>query len=56
MKATKTITKLERSKCNFMFYKTSGVTGMYCPQVRHYWFCIPYLIGFRYTETWGSWF
>lgn len=40
-------------ECDFFFYTKSGVYGMYCENIRHYWFCIPFLIGFRVTKTWG---
>lgn len=46
--------RLKRSECNFAFYKTSGVWGMFCRQTRHYWFCVPFLIGFRRTVSWGG--
>lgn len=35
-------------------FKTSGVYGMYCSQVRHRWFGIPGIIGIRFTKSWGS--
>lgn len=40
------------SKCDFTFYKQTGCWGMYCNQVRHNWFCIPFIIGFRYSISW----
>lgn len=41
-------------KVDFFGYRKSGVWGMYCAQVRHHWFGIYGLIGFRYTQRWGS--
>lgn len=46
-------TKLVGTECDFLFYTKSGSYGMYCKQIRHYWFCIPFIIGFRYTIEWG---
>lgn len=53
-KFKKEFTRLNPSECDFFFYFKSGSWGMYSSQIRHYWFCIPYVIGFRYTEFWGS--
>lgn len=44
---------LKKTECNFNFYRETGIHGLYCSQVRHYWFCIPNLFGFRYTKKWG---
>jgi len=38
---------------NFMGYKTGGIFGMYCENVRVYKFGIYRLIGFQYTVRWG---
>ena len=45
--------KLKRSDCDFFFYTKSGSYGIYYKQFRHYWFCIPFIIGFRFTKSWG---
>lgn len=41
-------------QCFFPFYYKTGSYGMYTEQIRHYYFCIPLIIGFRYTVSWGS--
>lgn len=46
--------RLKPSECDFMFYTTSGSWGMYSMNIRHYWFCIPFIFGFRYTKSWGT--
>ena len=53
-KFKKEYTRLKVNDCDFFFYKTSGSYGMYCEQIRHKWFCIPFVFGFRYTVRWGS--
>lgn len=55
-KFKKEFVRLKPSECDFFFYAKSGSYGMYCPQMRHYWFCIPFIFGFRYTISWGSYF
>ncbi len=53
-KFKKQYTKLKASECDFAFYTESGSYGMYCEQISHKWFCIPFIIGFRYTVSWGG--
>ena len=53
-KFKKEIVRLKANDCVFFFYTTSGSYGMYCEQIRHKWFCIPFVIGFRYTVRWGG--
>jgi hypothetical protein len=50
----KEIRMLKRSECDYWFYAESGVYGMFCTNVRNYFFCIPYVIGFRYSIEWGN--
>lgn len=45
--------RLKRSNCDFFFYAKNGSYGMYYKQIRNYWFCIPFIIGFRLTKSWG---
>lgn len=45
---------LKPSECDFIFYIKNGSFGMYSCQTRHYWFCIPFVLGIRYTVSWGS--
>ena len=53
-KFTREVRLLKSENCRFLFYTTSGSAGMYCGQIRHKWFCIPFVIGFRYTVSWGG--
>lgn len=42
------------SDVNFMGYRKTGSYGMYCRQIRHHFFGIYKVIGFRYTKSWGG--
>ncbi len=44
---------IKKEECNFLFYKKTGIWGMYSKQTRVYSFCIPYFFGFSYTISWG---
>lgn len=35
-------------------YRKSGSYGMYGPNIRHHWVGIFWIIGFRYTVSWGN--
>ena len=39
---------------DFFFYASSASYGMYTEQIRNYWIGIPYIVGFRYTISWGG--
>jgi hypothetical protein len=39
-------------KSNFLFYYNTGSYGMYCDQIRRYWFCVPFLFGIMYEVSW----
>jgi hypothetical protein len=41
-------------EADFLFYRKSGVWGMYSFQLRRYCFCIPFVVGFSYSTEWGN--
>jgi len=47
-------TKLKWHECDFFFYAKSGSWAMYGENIRNYWFCIPFIIGIKYTVSWGG--
>lgn len=48
------VTWLYGSSVNWFGYKKTGVWGMYSENIRHHWFGIYGLIGFRYSISWES--